>query len=106
MDPSYAKFPAEGGDRSMCVSALGVSAACAEEARVHLWACCIGVAELVGGEPGELAEHVGCQFAVKERTCGYARGSFARSARVPQKCLGLVTIKRPPTCRNAKAPSE
>jgi hypothetical protein len=65
-DPSYVKFPAEGGDRSMCVSALGVSAVGAEKACVHLWAGRIRVTELVGGQSGELAEHVGCQFAVKE----------------------------------------
>ena len=48
MDPTYAEFLSECGDRSMCVSALGVSAVMAEKTRVHLWAGRISVNELVG----------------------------------------------------------
>ena len=60
MDPTCAEFFAERGNRSMCVSALGVSAVGAEEARVHPWARRVSVAELVGGQQAELAKHVVC----------------------------------------------
>lgn len=68
----------------MCMSALGVSLASAEEACVHPGACRISVTELVGDESGELPEHVGCQVAVKERALRYARGSLGRSESVNQ----------------------